>query len=204
MFRNYKFRYINIRLIVYCILITIIGVLVIGSAGGEDYKNKQIIGMIVGVIIMTVVALIDYSLVIRFSWIYYIIAGILLLAVFTPYGYNAGTGATRWLRIGGFTFQPSEFAKLLLILFFAFYFMKHEEDINKPKTLLKTAILAAIPLVLIIREPDLSTTIVTFLTIAMMFFAAGLTYRIVVVVLGVTVPAVVIFLILELQGKSPP
>ena len=159
MFRNYKFRYINIRLIIYCVLITVIGVLVIGSAGGEDYKNKQIIGMIIGVIIMTVVALIDYSLVIRFSWVYYIIAGILLLAVFTPYGYNAGTGATRWLRISGFTFQPSEFAKLLLILFFAAFFMKHEEDINKPKTLLKTAILAAIPLVLIIREPDLSTTI---------------------------------------------
>lgn len=202
MFRNYKFKNINIRLIIYCVLITIIGVLVVGSAGGEDYKNKQIIGMIIGVIIMTVVALVDYSFVIRFSWVYYIIAGILLLMVFTPYGYNAGTGATRWLRISGFTFQPSEFAKLLLILFFAAYFMKHEEDINKPKTLLKTAILAAIPLALIIKEPDLSTTIVTFLTISMMFFAAGLTYKIVIAVLGVTIPAIILFLILEIQGKS--
>ena len=65
MFRNYKFRYINIRLIIYCVLITVIGVLVIGSAGGEDYKNKQIIGMIVGVIIMTVVALIKLKLIIK-------------------------------------------------------------------------------------------------------------------------------------------
>ena len=70
-------------------------------------------------------------------------------------------GATRWVEIAGLRFQPSELAKIIIILFFAYFFMKHQEQLNTVKILGLSFILAGIPLVLIKEQPDLSTTIVT-------------------------------------------
>ena len=95
--------------------------------------------------------------------------------VFTPLGYSSHN-ATRWLQIGGFRYQPSEFAKVLIVLFFARFLMDNEEDLNTIRKLAISAVLAAIPLLLIVREPDLSTTIVTFMMIFSMMFFAGLSY----------------------------
>ena len=203
MFRNYRLKNLNIRLIIACVALTIIGVLVVGSArGGSNgsYQNKQIMGMILGVIVMTIVAMIDYSFLLQFAWVYYVLADILLILVI--FRGSSSLGAQRWLRIGGFRFQPSEFAKVLLILFFAYFLMRIEDRINKPRTLLMTLLISAFPLFLIVREPDLSTTIVTFMIIAIMVFSAGLSYKIVGTVLGITVPAITIFLVLESRGKS--
>ena len=186
MFRNYRLKNLNVRLIIACVTITIIGVLVVGSAkGGSNgaYQNRQIMGMILGVIVMTVVAMIDYSFLLQFAWVYYALANVFLIAVI--FWGSSSLGAQRWLTIGGFRFQPSEFAKVLLILFFSF-----------------TIILMGIPLFLILKEPDLSTTIVTFMILATMLFCAGLSYKIVVPVLGISIPALIIFLVLESRGKS--
>ena len=81
-------------------------------------------------------------------------------------------------------------------LFFAWFFMMHEEDINKPKIIILTMILSAIPLILIESEPDLSTTIVTMMIICVMMFVVGLSYKLVGAVLGVSVPTLVILLAL--------
>ena len=81
-------------------------------------------------------------------------------------------------------------------LFFAKYFMVCEEGLNTKRQLFITGLLAGVPLLLIIREPDLSTTIVTFLMISGMLFAAGLSYKIVAWVLGLSIPALSVFLFL--------
>lgn len=203
MFRNYRLKNLNLRLIIACIAITIIGVLVVGSArGGANgyYQNRQIMGMIIGVIVMTAVAVIDYSLLLQFAWGYYFLALGLLTAVLL-WG-DSSLGAQRWLVIHGFRFQPSELAKILLILFFSFFLMRNEEKINQPKTLLLTVFLMGVPLLLIEREPDLSTTIVTFLILATMLFVAGLTYKVVAPVLGISIPLLIIFLVMESRGQS--
>ena len=203
MFRNYRLKNLNVRLIIACVTITIIGVLVVGSAkGGSNgaYQNRQIMGMILGVIVMTVVAMIDYSFLLQFAWVYYALANVFLIAVI--FWGSSSLGAQRWLTIGGFRFQPSEFAKVLLILFFSFFLMRNEENLNRPRILLFTIILMGIPLFLILKEPDLSTTIVTFMILATMLFCAGLSYKIVVPVLGISIPALIIFLVLESRGKS--
>lgn len=203
MFRNYRLKNLNVRLIIACVTITIIGVLVVGSAkGGSNgaYQNRQIMGMILGVIVMTVVAMIDYSFLLQFAWVYYALANVLLIAVI--FWGSSSLGAQRWLTIGGFRFQPSEFAKVLLILFFSFFLMRNEENLNRPRILLFTIILMGIPLFLILKEPDLSTTIVTFMILATMLFCVGLSYKIVVPVLGISIPALIIFLVLESRGKS--
>jgi len=192
MFHNYRFKNLDIKLIIAVIALTIIGIFVIGSAN-ESNQQKQILGMILGVIVMSVMALIDYDFLLHFHWIYYGMV-IILLAMVLLFGENSG-GATRWIDVG-IRFQPSELSKILLILFFAWYFMMQEENINKPKILGITMILSALPLLLIEKEPDLSTTIVTMMIICVMMFVVGLSYKIVGTVIGVTIPTIIVLLVL--------
>ena len=122
---------------------------------------------------MLVISLMDYIWVLKFYWlIYFCNLGLLLLVKIpfigiSPLGENVN-GATRWLRIAGFQFQPSELAKLLLILFFAKFLSKYKENLNSWKILGTSALLFGLPALCIVEQPDLSTTIsitVTFLVI---------------------------------------
>ena len=200
MFKQYKLRNFKFILVMYVAALNIIGILLIGSAK-ESVQGKQIFGMVMGLAVMLVVSLIDYNFILRFSWaIYGFMTGILLLVMIA--GKNAG-GAQRWFEIGGFRFQPSELAKILIILFFASYFMRREEKLNTPKVLFSSFLLAAIPLVLILKQPDLSTTIVTALIFASLLFVAGLSYKIVTGVLAVGIPSFIIMFTLLIQDKIP-
>ena len=120
--KNYKFI-----LVIYVLILNTLGVFLVGSASPGDQK-KQIIGMVSGIVIMVILSLIDYSFILRFSWIIYLLA-VGLLALVLVAG-DSSKGAQRWFEIGGIRFQPSELVKILLILFFAYYFMKYEEKIN--------------------------------------------------------------------------
>ncbi|SFH60859.1 rod shape determining protein RodA [Pseudobutyrivibrio sp. OR37] len=192
MFHNYKFKNLDIKLIIAVIALTIIGIFVIGSAN-ESNQQKQILGMILGIFIMTIMALIDYDYLLHFHWFFYGFVILLLVAVLL-FGDKTG-GATRWIDVG-IRFQPSELGKILLILFFAWFFMMFEEDINKPKILALTIVLSAAPLILILKEPDLSTTIVTMMIICVMIFVTGVSYKLVGAVLGVSIPSIIILLVL--------
>lgn len=196
MLRQYKLKDYDFRLVVYVVALTILGILVIGSAN-SSVQNKQILGLVLGLIVMVVVSLMDYEFLLRFSWIFYII-NIALLTMVLIMGDDA-KGATRWVEIAGIRFQPSELGKILLILFFAAYFTRHQDDVNRPKTLIITFILAGIPLFLIKEEPDLSTTIVTTLVFLVLLFMAGLSYKLIVTVLAILIPSAAIFIALILQ-----
>ncbi len=184
MFRNYRFKNYNFRLIIFVVLLTIQGIAIVGSAN-ESYQSRQIVGMVLGLVVMMVVSFIDYSFLITFEWLFYLMALVMLGLVFVPgVGYTVG-GATRWILIpGGLRFQPSEMGKVFLVLFFAKYLQRYQEELNTMRRLVITAILAGVPLLLIVREPDLSTTIVTFLIIFTMMFYAGLSSKIVGTLLG--------------------
>ena len=199
MFHNYKIRNLNIKLIIAAFLLTLIGLAVVTSAN-SDYMKNQILGMALGLAAMAVVAMIDYDFILQFSWLYYI-GDVVILVVVLLFGHDSH-GAQRWIDLGFIRFQPSELSKILLILFFACMLMRWEDEINTPKCLVKLAILAGIPLVLILKEPNLSTTIVTFLIIAAMIFMAGLDYRIVGIVLAVAIPLVILIVLLVLSGHG--
>ena len=169
MFKRYKLKNFDFLLVLMVISVTIIGILAIGSAEAS-VQPKQIQGMIMGIILMLVLAFIDYSFILRFSWILYIITNILLILV-KVLG-DETNGSTRWLDLGFIRLQPSELAKLLLILFFAQYIMKYREKLNTPKVLLGAIALAAPPLYLIYSQPDLSTTIMTAILLCVMFLWA--------------------------------
>ncbi len=199
MFRNYRIKNFNFFLMICVFVLTIIGIAVVGSAEAS-YQNRQIIGMLLGIIAMVITAIIDYDFILQFYRLWYVGAIVLLLSVFTPLGHSVA-GATRWIDLG-IRFQPSEMAKVLLVLFFAHYLSKNYERVNEPWFLIRFGILAGIPLVLIVSEPDLSTTIVTFLIIASMLFCAGLSYKVVTWALGLGIVGVSGILIFLINGSS--
>lgn len=200
MFKQYKLKNYKFILIILVVSLNTIGVLLVGSASPSD-QNKQLIGMLSGIAIMLVVSLVDYSFILRFSWLIYLFS-IAMLSLVIVAG-ESSKGAQRWFKIGGLQFQPSELAKILIILFFAYYFMKHEEKINSVKILFCSFVLIGIPLVLILKQPNLSTAIVLALVFAALVFAAGLSYKIVIGVLAVCVPTFFIVLTLIIQDKFP-
>ena len=189
--KDYKFN-----LVVLVIALSILGVLAVGSAK-EVYQSRQIVGMFIGIIAMVIVSLIDYVWVLNFYWLIYGFV-VLILGAVLVIG-DKVNGATRWIDLGFTTFQPSELAKILLILFFAKFIMMHAEDINDKVTLIKYAILSAIPLALIIVEPNLSTTICTALVICLMIYIGGLSYKFIGTVLLILVPVAILFLSIVVQ-----
>lgn len=199
MLKQYHLKDYHFRLVIYVLALTILGIMVIGSAKSSVQKT-QILGMLLGLTIMTIVSLMDYSFILRFSWLFYFL-NIALLVLVKVMGDDAN-GATRWVTIAGIRFQPSELSKIIIILFFAYFFMKNQENLNTIGILISAIVLIAIPLLLILKQPDLSTTIVTALIFVSLLFIAGLSYKIVLGVLEVSVPAVIIFLSLILQPNQ--
>ena len=203
MFKQYKLKNYRFRLVAYVVLLCIIGVMVVGSAK-PSVQNKQIIGIAGGLVVMLIVSLIDYGTILKFRRPIYLLAVVLLAVIFIPgVGDNTG-GATRWIQVtSSFKFQPSEFCKILMIIFFAGFFMKYQDQLNPWKTLLLSLILAGIPLLLIVKEPDLSTTIATTMIFITLLFVAGLSYKIVAGVLALGVPVGIIGVVLIMKQALP-
>lgn len=198
--KQYKIRNYDFKLVILCILLSIIGVMAIGSAE-ESLQSKQILGLILGLVGMVFISLFDYTTLIKFYWIFYAV-NIVLLASVLLFGKKVG-GATRWIIIAGIQFQPSEFSKLLLILFLAKFIMKYKEKVKNFSFILICLGLMAVPLLLILKEPDLSTTIMVTVIVCGILFVAGINWKLVVGVLSVSIPAVVIVIYSALQENSP-
>lgn len=202
MFKQYKIKDYRFRLIAYVVILCIIGILVIGSAQ-KSVQDKQIVGLIGGLVAMVIVSLIDYSFILKFRRPIYLLIIILLGMIFIPGVGDDSGGATRWIELGSFRFQPSEFCKILLVVYFAAFFQKYKEQLNTWKTLVLTVILMGIPLLLIVNEPDLSTTIVTTMILITLLFIAGLSYKIVLGAIAISVPVGIVGIILILKRALP-
>jgi rod shape determining protein RodA len=176
----------SFRLLIYVLVLGIIGVLVINSAA-DGYAAKQMVGFIGGAIIMIIFSLIDYNYIAKFDWFLYSINIGMLVAV-KLFGKNVN-GATRWFSLGPFgTLQPSEISKVIMLIFFAHFISEQKEKLNSFPVILKICILYAIPSLLVVIEPDLSTTLVLVFLFCTLMFAGGISYRIIGVILGTAVP----------------
>lgn len=198
--KRYHLKDYKMNLVLLVLALSVIGVFVIGSAE-PDNQSRQIIGLAFGLFVMVIVSLIDYVWLMDFYWLIYGFVVLILGAVLV-----IGTevnGATRWINLGFTQFQPSELAKILLILFFAKFITEHEDEISEPRTLLKYAVLCGIPLALIIAEPNLSTTICTALVLCLLIYIGGLSYKFIGTVLVILIPAAVIFLSIVVQPNQP-
>ncbi len=199
MFKHYRLRDYDFKLIILVLAVSIIGIVAIGSAK-EALQNRQIAGVLLGLFLMVTISFLDYSMLCKLYWVMY--AGNLgLLAAVILAGYDAG-GAQRWLEIGGFRFQPSETAKIILILFFAQFIMKHKERFNSFKYIALCIVLIAVPWALIYKQPDMSTSIIVLLVFCTIMFLGGLSYKVIAGILAVVIPSLLIFFSLALQPDS--
>ncbi len=197
MFRKYRIRNYDFKLIVMLILLSTIGILAVGSAE-ESLQNKQLFGVIAGVVMMIIVSLFNYKWLLKLYWFMYI-GNLILLLLVEFLGREGGYGAQRWLRIGSFQFQPSETAKILLILFFAQFIMKHKEKLNTFPMIVACVILILVPWYLIFDQPDLSTSIVVLMIFCVIMFTGGLSWKIIFGILAVTLPALIIVISIAMQ-----
>jgi rod shape determining protein RodA len=151
------------------------GFVILFSAGGNNldpWAYKQIINFLIFFPIMILVAYSDIRLIYKYSYIFYISIIILLFAVHF-FGHTA-MGATRWLSIGTVKIQPSEPAKLAVIVFLAKYFHNTSYDnLNKLRYLIPPILAVIIPAALIIKQPDLGTGIVVLIISSILFFSSG-------------------------------
>ena len=137
------------------------------------YFYKQFGFTLAGIVVMVAVSRLDYHILENKYVVYGLLAATVILLL-TVLGFPAINGAKRWIRIAGFSFQPSEIAKVTLPVFLAYFLTKRENELADLKRTVVPclAILAAFGL-LVFREPDLGTAIVLCAIFTIVFFSAG-------------------------------
>jgi cell division protein FtsW (lipid II flippase) len=118
------------------------------------------------------VAAVHYRVYDTLAWFGYAISIALLILVF-PFGTEV-LGAKRWLRIGGFQFQPSELAKLWTIFVLARHLDQKRLDLSRAKNWVLPILITFFPMALVLKEPDLATSLSFFVFFVAMMFWAGM------------------------------
>lgn len=189
--QKYQLKNYSWILVALVIILSSLGVLFINSAD-SSYTKKQFLGLVFCLVVMVAVSLINYNYICDFNRILYAI-NILMLAFVKVAGYTVG-GAKRWINLGFTRLQPSEFSKIIMIIFVANYIQEHEEDFDQPKVILKLVGLCAVPLFLIVIEPDLSTTIDICLVLLAIIFIGGLNSKVIKKCFLIGIPVFVLFI----------
>jgi rod shape determining protein RodA len=170
-----KFFKLPISLIILINIIAYIGFIVLYSASNLNiypWAYKQIIIFSIFFPLSILISLLNIKIIFRYAYIFYFTILILLFSI-ELFGYVA-MGAKRWLNLGFMRIQPSEMAKLAIILMLSRYF--HElsyEDFKKIHKIILPIIGVAIPSLLIIKQPDLGTAIICILVSIIIFFIIG-------------------------------
>jgi rod shape determining protein RodA len=117
------------------------------------------------------------------------------------YGTASGHGAVRWIQVPVLgQVQPAEFVKIGLIIFFARYFHKNRERINSLHVIVMAFVFYAIPILLVLLQPNLSTAIIMTVIIAAMVYASNISFKWIMGVVLIIVPFALIFIYLFKSG----
>ncbi len=167
------------------LLVTVAGLIAMGlvalyssshtaMVSGEttNYFLKQLVWVFLGLVAMAVVYFMPHRWFFDFAYPLYGL-GLFLLVLVLLFGLT-GMGAERWIRLGPFKIQPSEFAKLTTILALAKYISSEKIDLNNLPHFLIAALIPFVPFLLIVRQPDLGTSLVFVALTLPMFYWAGL------------------------------
>ena len=207
MLSDYNFRNYNIRLLLSVLALNAIGLMVINSAvaGDRTYINRQLIGLFGGLLVAIVLSLFSYRWLMRFTGLIYLgCVGILVAVLVMGRLGGSGAGAQRWIELPVLgRLQPSEFVKIGLIVFFSWFLDKNQEKINHPFTLVTLAVFATVPLLLIMEQPDLSTSIVIMVMILCLIYVSGISYKWIFGAVAVCVPGLMLVLYLAQMNMLP-
>ena len=170
-------RNIEWGILICSIILLIIGLIALFSATqGSEYSEfkKQILWFAISIPIIILVLLIDYNTIAKFSPFFYGVFILLLIGVLFTEPVN---GARSWYEITeNLKFQPSEFAKIFVIMFMATVIVKlqknNKNNINKISRLLLILLIIGVPLVLIVMQPDYGTAIAYIVALILMLYVA--------------------------------
>ncbi|WP_291632470.1 rod shape-determining protein RodA [Clostridium sp.] len=175
-------RELDYSVIIIAICIVIFGCINIYSAtnksSGNHYVKMQIAFMILSLIAVYFLLVFDYMLIENYAVIIYW-AGVILLIIGDVFG-KVTNGANSWIRIGSVGIQPSEFAKIGMIIILAKKLDEMEGKINVPKNFFQLLFYAAVPMILIVIQPDMGMTMVSFFIVLGIFYCIGLNQKIII------------------------
>lgn len=191
-FKQYNWKRINVSLVITVMILCMVSAYIVRCAADKQFKSSyfrgQIIAMIAGLLIIVVVSLIDYHFICRFVPVFYAATTIMCAATkFSPLGTDLDTNSWRWLKVG-FNLQPSELAKIALILTLAVYFSSRREKMDKLSTLVLAGVLTMLPTMFIMVQSDLSSSMVMLFIFVVLTYASGLSYKIIGAIAAVVVP----------------
>lgn len=186
-----------------------LGIVMLSSTGApmsdtNFFLKRQLIWMAVGFVLMTGAALFDYRRWKTWGWVFYASSIPWLILVFVPGMGKVVNGAHRWVHFGSFAFQPSEMAKLAVVLCIAAWLSKNARQIKKWKTgFLIPLGLLALPASLILVEIDFGNTLLLGCVVFLLMFIAGtpLKYMVPVGGLGAAAIGVMVLLTPERMGR---
>ena len=142
----------------------------------NPFLVKQIIAAVVGFGAMVTIMHLDYQLLRRRPLVYALVALMLLALVAVLFMAPVGN-ARRWFIIGGVSFQASELAKLVLVLYLAYQISRKQERVNQLNCLVPCAVMVALVAALVMLQPDMGTTLMLVAVPGLMLFVAGLSWR---------------------------
>jgi len=174
-----NFKDLDLALLFSSLLLSVYGLFVLFSAYGGNIGaiKTQLISTILGFLVIALLCTIDLD-VLKKSW--KVVYGISLILLIMTLIFGRGLdewGAKSWVYIGSFSFQPSEIVKVGLIFSFAAFIDLNKEKINEPLNLLIVLLFAAVPVGLILLQPDFGTAMVYLFFIAAMLFVGGLSWK---------------------------
>ncbi len=182
---------VDVVLILTTLVVAAVGVVIVYSStrtlalleglSPHYYLDRQAGFVIVGTVAMLLLAALDYRWLEHASAVLYVGIVLALLALFTPIGSTA-LGATRWIQVAGIQLQPSSFAIPVLIVTVATFCARRPEGLERAD-LLKVLGLAALPILLVVKQPDLASGIVMCVVLLVMLVVAGIPNRYLVLLL---------------------
>lgn len=195
-------------ILICTILLIIIGMVALYSATKETTQEelkKQIIWLLVSIPIMILVVCIDYEVIAKISPIFY---GIFLILLFAVLFTQAVNGASSWFNIGSFSFQPSEFAKIFMILTTSLVITKIQkrgrDEISRPTRVLLSLSVVLVPVLLIIKQPDYGTALAYLVSAILILYVAGIKKRYIIcsLLLVIIIAPLLYFFILPEHAKT--
>lgn len=194
-------------LFLFTLCVSVFGIFMVYSAtrsfGTNSNVINQTVSWVIGSVGMIVLCFFDYE---QFEnmIVYIAVLNILMLLGVLVFGITGGWGARSWIRIGGFGLQPAEFAKIGFIITFSYHLSKVCVNINKPFVLLGLALHVAVPVALILLQPDAGSAMVFLFMFFSMMFTAKLSYRYIlpIILVGIlSLPVMYKFFLDEFQQR---
>ncbi len=196
-----RLKLIDKSFVITLLLIIGFGLIILDSATNglssdpNYYIKKQLMNVSIGLILAVMVIFFDYTQFRRYSNVIYIISLLLLLAVLL-FGEEA-KGSARAISLAGLpSIQPAEFAKVFIILAFADFLIKRQDQLKTFQQLIPCFIYMGLPVILILLQPDLGTALVFIAITIIMLYIAGADAKLLtrLIALGVLIIALLLFL----------